>query len=360
MIAAYSSRIPRATAHRAQYGFSLIELMIAMVLGLIVSGAAVALFFSNSRTYASTESLGRIQENARAAFELMARDVLESAGNVCGTALANTANVLNDQATNWFANFNGGVRGYESTVPMLGLAFGTARGTRVRGTDAIDLSSVFSDGVTIQDHQPTSAGFFLNTVNHGLNDGDIAMACDANHAAIFQVTNAQPGTNVRVNHNSGGGVATPGNCTNGLGLPVVCSGATPGTSYEFGCAFGNTVASRPCTDPTNQWTAIIAKLRASRWYIGNDGAGRRSLFQMVRVGTADQAIEIADGVNDMQLTYLVRDGTAYVDASAVADWSQVVAVRINLDMVGQDIVGTNGQALARDFDHTVAIRNRAQ
>lgn len=356
MIAAYSSHIPRATAHRAQYGFSLIELMIAMVLGLIVSGAAVALFFSNSRTYASTESLGRIQENARAAFELMARDVRESAGNVCGTALANTANVLNNQATNWFANFNGGVLGYEGGTAMLGLPFGTARGARVNGTDAIDLSSIFSDGVTIEEHQPTAASFKLNTVGHGLNDGDIAMACDANHAAIFQVTNAQPGTNVTIVHNTGTG--TPGNCTKGLGSPALCT--TNGNAYEFGCAFGGTDAGLNCTDPANRWTAILAKLRASRWYIGHDGSGRRSLFQMVRVGTTDQRIEVADGVNDMQLTYLVRDGTAYVDASAVADWSQVVAVRINLDMVGQDIVGTNGQALARDFDHTVAIRNRAQ
>lgn len=351
------SRASGSNRSRWQAGFSLIELMIAMVLGLIVSGAAVALFFSNSRTYASTESLGRIQENARTAYELMARDVRESAGNICGAAMTNVANVVNDQATNWYADFNGGVRGYEGGTEMLGLAFGSERAQRVAGTDAIDLSSVFSDGVTIEEHQPTSAQFKTNTVNHGLNDGDIAMACDANHAAIFQVTNAQPGTNVTVVHNSGTG--TPGNCTKGLGLPVVCPGSPNGTSYEFGCAFGGTDLTRNCTDPANRWTAILAKLRASRWYIGNDGNGRRSLFQMVRVGTTDRAIEVADGVNDMQLTYLVRGGTDYIGAGAVTDWTQVVAVRITLDLVGEAL-GANTQPLVRDFDHTVTIRNRVE
>jgi type IV pilus assembly protein PilW len=344
----------------AQRGFSLIELMIAMVLGLIVSGAAVALFFSNSRTYASTESLGRIQENARTAFELMARDVRESAGNACGTTLNKTANVLDDQATTWFANFNGGVLGYGGTDPMLGLAFGTsARGTRVSGTDALDLSSVFSDGVTVEEHNTgTSASIKLNTADHGMNDGDIVMVCDADHAAIFQIVNASPGTNVNITHGTGNSVA-PGNCTKGLGLPVVCDPV--GNSYQFGCAFGNNVGSVPCSDPANRWTALVAKLRASRWYVGNDGGtpNRTSLFQMVRIGNVETAIEVADGVTDMQLSYLMRDAIDYVAAAGVTDWTSVVAVRVELEMEGQDIVGTDGQALARDFDHTITIRNRA-
>lgn len=342
---------------RQEAGFSLIELMIAMVLGLIVSGAAIALFFSNSRTYASTESLGRIQENARTAFELMARDVREAAGNVCGASVANTANVLNNPAANWYANFNGGVLGYEAGTNMPGLTTGGGFAQRVAGTDGLDLSSTFTDGVTVElPNNGVQANFELNTVNHGFNDGDIAMVCDADHAAIFQVTNAQPGINDIIVRNPGAG--TPGNCTARLGTPVDCSGA--GNQYRFGCAFGDTEPSIPCSDPANRWTTIVAKLRASRWYIGNGRGNRRSLFQIVRAGSTDRAIEVADGVDDMQLTYLSRGGTAYQSATAVADWTQVVAVRINLQMEGEDRVGTDGQALARQFDHTVTIRNRAE
>ena len=57
-----------------QLGLSLVELMVALVLGLLVVGAAIGVFLSNRQTYTATESLGRVQENARVAFELMARD----------------------------------------------------------------------------------------------------------------------------------------------------------------------------------------------------------------------------------------------------------------------------------------------
>lgn len=60
-------------------GFSLIELMVALVLGLLVAGAALAILQSNQATYRSNEGLNRVQENARIAFELMSRDI-RSAG----------------------------------------------------------------------------------------------------------------------------------------------------------------------------------------------------------------------------------------------------------------------------------------
>ncbi|MFP3416601.1 prepilin-type N-terminal cleavage/methylation domain-containing protein, partial [Bacillus sp. SIMBA_074] len=48
-----------------QQGFSLIELMIALVLGLLVVGAAIGIFLSNRQTYQATEGVGRAQEGVR-------------------------------------------------------------------------------------------------------------------------------------------------------------------------------------------------------------------------------------------------------------------------------------------------------
>ena len=62
-------------------GVTLIELMVALVLGLIVSGAALTLFVTNRQTYTASASLSRIQESERTAFELMSRDVREMAGD---------------------------------------------------------------------------------------------------------------------------------------------------------------------------------------------------------------------------------------------------------------------------------------
>ena len=351
----------RSAGHaRNASGFTLIELMIALLLGLIVSGAAVALFITNKQTYVASESLARVQENARTAFELMARDVREAAGNVCGAALNNTVNVINAPTSSWYTDFAGGIRGYDGATAFPGAPFGTTTAQRVAGTDAIELKSAFSDGVTVEKHTPNSANFKVNTVNHNLNDGDIAMVCDANHAAIFQVTNAQPGTNVTVVHNTGN-TATPGNCTKGLGSPLDCS-STTGTSYEFGCAFGGQNPAFDCSQPANQWTAILAKLKGSRWYIGNNARGGRSLYTstLTNTGGALSAVndEITEGVNDMTLEYLVEGGANYQPAAGI-DWTKVIAIRINLDMTGKEKIGTDGNVLQRDLQHVVTIRNRA-
>ena len=86
-----------------QGGFSLIELMIALMLGLLVVGAAIGIFISNRRTYQATEGVGRAQEGVRTAFELMSRDVREAAGNPCVNNLP-IANVVTGAAGNWWSN----------------------------------------------------------------------------------------------------------------------------------------------------------------------------------------------------------------------------------------------------------------
>src|SRR5690554_122832 len=93
-------------------GFTLVELMVALAIGLIVSSAALTLFVTSRQTYLATESLGRVQENARMAFELMARDVREAAGNACGRNLTQV-NVLENPSNAWYTDWAGGVRGYE-------------------------------------------------------------------------------------------------------------------------------------------------------------------------------------------------------------------------------------------------------
>lgn len=66
-----------------QAGFGLIELMVAMVLGLLVLGAAIAVFQSNQRSFSANEGQNRIQEGARAGFEMMTRDIRAAGGTSC-------------------------------------------------------------------------------------------------------------------------------------------------------------------------------------------------------------------------------------------------------------------------------------
>jgi type IV pilus assembly protein PilW len=64
----------RHTASRAR-GFSLVELMVAVSIGLLLVLAMVSLYTSSRRTYSVTDEVARMQENARIAFTILDRQV---------------------------------------------------------------------------------------------------------------------------------------------------------------------------------------------------------------------------------------------------------------------------------------------
>lgn len=302
-------------------GFSLVELMIAMTLGLLIVGATLSIFATNKQAYSTTENLGRVQENGRTAFELMAKDVREAGGNPCDKNLP-VANVLNNAGT-WWASTGNGVQGYDNG----NLAGSTA------GTDAIEVSSGMGAGVTVVSH--TSAGpFVLNTVNHGFNTSDIVMACDFRQAAVFQISTANSGATNTIAHAATG---APGNCTTGLGfaVPMNCVGA--GTAYAFGA------------------NSQLVRFNATQWYVNNNTLFRRTLRN-----NAPQVEAVIDGVQDMQVTYLLAGAANYVAANAVpaGRWREVISVRVDLMLQSQDAIGTGGVRLQRPIVQTINLRNR--
>jgi prepilin-type N-terminal cleavage/methylation domain-containing protein len=64
-----------AIHNRAQAGFSLIELMIAILLGIVLSFAAANLFLQAKVSYLEDEEYARLQENGRYALRLVGREL---------------------------------------------------------------------------------------------------------------------------------------------------------------------------------------------------------------------------------------------------------------------------------------------
>lgn len=323
-------RIPNRLPRRP-VGLSLVELMIAMALGLVVSGAAVGVFLTNQQTYRATESIGRIQESARVAFELMAREVREAGGSACAKNLP-LANVLQVQGQ-WWSALEDGVVGYDNgSLPA-----------SAAGTDAIDVISAASGGVPVTSMTTSSAEFKVSHA-HDFQDDDILMVCDYTQAALFQATNVNS-SNVTVVHNTGTG--TVKNCTKALGLPLpqTCPGGQPGITTEQYKIFG----------PTSQ----VVKLQGSRWYVADNGRGGRSLYRVrLSQGAVQPAEEITEGVQDLQLEYLVEGQAAYAPAAAGTPWPKVVAVRLRLTLEEPGTAGTDGQPLQRHLEHVVNLRSR--
>ncbi|MGH8540913.1 MAG: prepilin-type N-terminal cleavage/methylation domain-containing protein [Stenotrophobium sp.] len=334
-------------------GFTLVELMIALVLGLMIIAGVIGVFLSNKQTYSTNNALGQVQDNARVAFELMARDIRQAGLTGCGD-LNRVANVLNDGpnngGTDWYANFNNALVGYDANVTDPALITGTATTNRVATTSSIELIGASGLGLSVNFDTAPGVSIHINEASSGLVPGDIVMICNPDHAAIFQVSTPSSGNQI-VDHNKGNS-DSPGNCSKGLGFPTDCS-STNGNVYQW---------------PQN---SSIFKLAAVDWYIGYNPLGGTSLYRMTLVNTAGvptpTAQEMVRNASNLIITYLVPGNTSFVNAAGVANWSQVTAVTLalNLQSVSSN-VATNTTALSptnaltRPITTTVTLRNRVQ
>lgn len=359
------------SARRLAAGFSLIELMISLLLGLLVVGAAGGVFLSNKKVYAASETINRIQENSRVSFELMSRDVREAGGNPCGND-SMTVNLLNNNVGTWFDQFGDGLRGYDGgsvagagAVPVAGALL---------GTDAIDIfggtTTVGDYVITDQDTPSAVIGIKSQTdpTLAGLSANDIVIACNTNYSVIFQVTGINA-SSLKVGHNGGNG--NPGNCGQDMQFkpPTNCSGASGGGTYCF--TKPNSGTSSAC-DKSDDMPGLLATLGGLRWYVAENGRGSRSLYRatfdskaMTSTPTIATREEVAEGVSDLQIQYRSVGVPAFVPATAVTNWKAVNAVRLRVVAQGvagalsaNELKGTDNVALSREFTHVVAVRNR--
>jgi type IV pilus assembly protein PilW len=329
---------------RKSRGFTLVELMIAMVLGLVIVGSVMAAMLANKRSYRTNEGLSQVQESARTAFELLAHDIRQSDGNGC-TSSTRTANVLTAGAL-WWQNW-GGMTGYDQTEVDPAVAIGTAVGERVAGTDSISVQSMDGSGLSVALHAPLVYRVDINPATpHDFVAGDIILLCDFDHAAIFQAS-AVTGT-TSVFHNNGAGA--PGNCKRGLGFPTPLCASALENDYTF---------------PLN---AQIGRLFAVDWYIGNNGRageGGRSLYRRrLDAGGVEVTEEVVAGITDMQMRFRATATDVIInDASLVADWSTISSVLIQITAVSSDVNVTvdpalNSGRVQRTFNYLISLRNR--
>jgi len=111
-----------------QAGFSLIEMMVAMALGLLLVVVIGQVFITSKESYRTTEDLSRLQENARFAAAQMSRVVRMAAFTT--DPLANRTAVFPLATAPAIAGTEGGgTNADEVTVRYQGSGFPTADGT---------------------------------------------------------------------------------------------------------------------------------------------------------------------------------------------------------------------------------------
>ena len=347
----------------SQQGFSIVELMIALVLGLVLMGGVIQAFISTKQAYNLNEEMAWIQENARFSVGFMAEDLRMAGYYGCASRASSIANVLDDPDSSWVTDFGKGIHGYDgddnsfpATVfprPVTASLPNALPKTDVFTVHKADLDNAFQ----VTGHNPNSAVIDVQG-NHNYPQGTILIVSDCHHSAVFQTTGN--GTN-KVNHNKGNSVS-PGNCTKGLGLPVVCS--ANGTGYTY------------------KEDAFIMRAIGHAYYIDIASNGVPSLFResLDTGGSTTTAEEMVQGVENMQIQFgLDKDGDSipdrYVGANDVADddWeTNVVSARITLLLRSLTELASTPQTFSylgtsytptdnyvrRVYSTTVKLRNR--
>ncbi|WP_109126183.1 prepilin-type N-terminal cleavage/methylation domain-containing protein [Dyella sp. C11] len=320
---------------RKPRGFTLIELMVAMLLGTIVMAGVISVFMTNQKVYRTNRGLSDVQANARMAFELMSRDIRTAGLTGCGNG-SRLANVIKNNSTTWYANWSTPLMGYTSS--QKDLASGTGGTERTANTDSIALLGVDGSGYSVKTNAEPAGTFALNESSTTLQKGDLVLVCDPDHGAIVQM-NAVSGTTLT--HDTSG---TPGNCSKDLSYPTVCSSAS---SYTFSA------------------NTQIAKLTAADWYVASNGVGGTSLYRMSLSNSSGTVTAVANemvrNVSGMTLAYHVSGATSFVAADAVASgsWGSVDAVQITLTMISTDTTaGADSKPITRTFTSTTTLRNR--
>ena len=242
----------RNGAGRSMAGFGLAELMIAMVLGIVVIGAAFAIFQSSQTTFRSNEGLSRIQESARAAFELMSRDIRAAGGSACSN----------------FSVVEGA--GAQAELFRNNAVSGSGNSLRVVSGDDTAYRVVNSTATSVTLHAED-----VNLASDVFQNNDVLILCNARKTHVVQAT------------------ALAGRTVTFAALP---GGYVP-TSDEY---------APPAA-------VVLARFRDANWSVNGNGRGGRSLFVSRNGGPAE---EVAEGVQGIAFTYLSEGATDYVDAPA--------------------------------------------
>lgn len=270
--------------------------MVAMVLGLLIIVGVLSVFLANKQTYGRSEDLSLYQEKARFVSDLITQDIRQADGTPCRKRDSTYTINTGDSDLVWGDDLawgdDDGIKGYSgdpnSEVPGE-VAFGTGDADRVAGTDALRVTGTL--GVVFSVLSCSSPTFTLNyppgVTAHGFDSGSNLIICDFEDATLFEKVGSSAST----------------------------------VSFD--------PATLSCDDyPQN---SLISEASQVLWYLGCNGlpdkpcntpAGR-SLYR-------NPGRPVIDGVADLQIEYLSRDGTAYEELAN--GWGDVVAVRLTLDL----------------------------
>jgi len=382
-------------------GFTLIELMVALLLGILVVVAATSVFVSGRRAYGTTQAINRIQENHRLIFEMMASDIRSASSYLCPS--------LDDPV--WQVGNKNAAGGDKQALRYL-LAIGMEGNSEIAlqgrpnvdtSQDSIVLAMDFASGgsqnaidkqyYAIDVHKSPNAN--LKLIN-GLDaaqlkrgdDPNLIAACNVDVAIVFGINGSQlSGNTIPVTTGAGVTDRCGGGFTRNPETISDCAATTdPKVAYCF-TGKPSIKLSAAEKERCGEWgssQAFVVNLadydptaqHANVWYVDKEG----NLINPARGG------RMVSGISKLELRYKLRDSNHYVDADTIrtnsrafdfnkrrggghtetpisatgfhSDWKKVESVHLKMTFQDPDAAkGTDGQPLQRTMETYIAVRS---
>ncbi len=313
-----------------QHGFSLVELLVALTIGLFLVAGILYIYLSTRVSYSTNDAAARVQEDARFAMERLTRDIRMAGYTGCANSLdilpnmvsgSGVTNFLQGDGIRVFANGTGWTN--PTSSPVI---------TRVAGTDVIQLRGVSQCSARLSANMGTAA------------------------ANIPIVANT---------------------CAWGNNSALVISDCTSVDIFKAASVSGSAIAHAGLSKAYNS-DALVWQYSETTYFIGlHPTTGQPMLYQISADGVASAISDVVGNVYDMRFVLnLDTDGdgdvdTAAVSPASVATWSQVISVGLAFDVRSEDAnSGTTpasytydgatvtDKRLRRNYSTTVGIRNR--
>ena len=283
------SGVNMKAVNKSDSGFSLIELMISIALGLIILTALFIIFVGNIRTRGEIEKASQQIENGRYAIQLLTED-LRLAG--------------------FFAEFDPSLIASPAVLP-----------------------DVCAEGI-----DDLRSSFMLHVQGH--NNGAVTPGC---------VKDLKAGTDIIVVRRASACVSGVGDCQAVAGAPYfqasLCSNPSElenPTYFDHHFKLSYTAADLTLKKRDCAATAPSYRYRTHVYFIANNNESGDGIPTLKRAeldvgGFADDPVPLVEGIEDLQIEYGLDKPTvdgapdSYTAAPAsIDDWRSVVSVKIGL------------------------------
>lgn len=339
------------TARNRQAGLTLVELMVALVLGSLLLVGVFNVMLGARASYQLQSGFSQIQASARFALEEMAIDIRNAGFTGCTRDLARITNVLDDPG-DYYGNILAGTQAYNANASDWTPSLPKEILDEQAGSDVLTVRTSNAGDVFLRTAMGTTSDdleLTLNSVGAGetVEIGSIVALTDCLSTSVFQVNGVDAATDT-ARHTAGknGQSIEPGNSSGNLAK-----------RYEAG--------------------AHVIVMETVSYFVrqSSNGTGA-SLWR--RRGSSNSE-ELLEGVDNLQILMgQDADGDQVVDAYVTPDLAvaeETVAVRLHLlvrsldelsidtdtrtfDMGGEVIPAFDDRRLRRVFTKTISVRNR--